>query len=286
MLPRGAYAPVPTPLDDSLEFAADDLRAHLVWLSSQGLDGALILGTNGEFASMSLIERLRIAEAAATAESGLQLMLGVGSCSLVEVLEMVSAAAAFGYDAVLCPPPFYFRAAPTRGFATFFRRVLDHAEIPVLLYHIPQVTGVPISEELLDVLDDHPQLAGVKDSSGDSAELARLCDRFAERAYMVGTDRLVTACAQAGGRGSISAGASVVPALVMRAHRDDGEQQHLDTVRGLLEEYGLGPSVKSILRRSGLGAYATRPPLVGLEPIREDELWSSFCDLVPSALRP
>ncbi len=286
MLPHGAYAPVPTPLDERLEFDAAALGSHLRWLSSQGLDGALVLGTNGEFPSFSLAERLKVAEAAAAAESGLQLMLGVGSCALVEVTEMVAAAAALGYDSVLCPPPFYFRAAPAGGFAAFFDQVLDHAELPVLLYHIPQVTGVPISDELLDAIDAHPRLAGVKDSSGNADDLARLTRRFADRTYMVGTDRLVTACLRAGGSGSISAAASVAPALVGAAHLDESEQERLDAVRGLLEAYGLGPSVKSILSRCGLGEYATRPPLVDLEPARADELWEKYCELVPPEARP
>ncbi len=286
MLPRGAYAPVPTPLDERFEFDADALQAHLGWLSGQGLDGALVLGTNGEFPSFSLAERLQVAETAAASDSGLRLMLGVGSCSYVEVAEMVAAAAALGYDSALCPPPFYFRAAPSAGLAAFFTRVLDHAEVPVLLYHIPQVTGVPISDELLDAIGAHPRLAGVKDSSASTDDLARLTRRFAERTYMVGTDRLVTACLCAGGSGSISAAASVAPVLVGEAHLAEAGQGRLDAVRGLLEAYGLGPSVKAILHRCGLGEYATRPPLVGLEPERADQLWESYCELVPPENRP
>jgi dihydrodipicolinate synthase/N-acetylneuraminate lyase len=286
MMPRGAYAPVPTPLDDRLEFDPHALATHLTWLSSQGLDGALVLGSNGEFPSFSVAERLRVAEAAAAADSGLHLMLGVGSCSLVEVREMIGAAATSGFDSVLCPPPFYFRAAPTTGVAAFFREVLDRAEMPVMLYHIPQVTGIPFSEELLDLIGDHPRLAGVKDSSGNIEDLERLNRRFADRVYMVGTDRLVTACLKAGGSGSISAGASVAPALVAAAHRGETEQRRLDGVRGLLESYGLGPSVKAILRRCGMGEYATRPPLVAVDADRADELWEKYCELVPPESRP
>ncbi len=286
MMPRGAYAPVPTPLDRRFEFDAAALTSHLTWLASQGLDGALVLGTNGEFPSFSLAERLQVAEAAAAAETGLELMLGVGSCSVVEVLEMVRMAAASGFGSVLCPPPFYFRAAPTAGLAAFFGEVFDHAEVPVLLYHIPQVTGIPISDELLDAIDGHPRFAGVKDSSGSPDELIRLSRRFADRVYMVGTDRLVTACARAGGRGSISAAASVAPALVGAARRGEAEQDRLDAVRGLLEAFGLGPSVKAILHRCGLGDYATRPPLVDLEPERADQLWETYCELVPPESRP
>jgi len=285
-LPAGAIAPVPTPLDDDLQFDPAAQKAHLSWLASEGLDGALVLGTNGEFPSFSLAERIAVAEAAAAAGVGLSLILGVGSCALPEVMTMLGIAADCGYGAILCPPPFYFRAASADGLAAFFREVLDASSVPVLLYHIPQVTGVPIAEEILDRLEGHERLAGVKDSSDDFDELARLCGRFHDRAYIVGSDRLVTACIVAGGRGSITAAASVAPGLVGAVRRGGADQSRLDEVRALLEAYGLGPSVKAILRRCGLGEYATRPPLLGLDPAREESLWAAYCRLVPEENRP
>lgn len=282
----GAIAPVPTPLDGDLVFDRDAQATHLKWLASEGLDGALILGTNGEFPSFSLNERRAIAEAAAAADSGLDLILGVGSCALPEALEMVDLAASLGYRAVLCPPPFYFRSAPANGIAAFFLEILERSSLPVLLYHIPQVTGVAISDEVLDLLSGHENLIGVKDSSGDPYELSRLTDRFGDRCYLVGNDRLVTACVEAGGSGSISAAASVAPALVCAVQRGEAEQIDLDRVRALLEEYGLGPSVKNLLKRFGFGDFATRPPLVGLDDARTPKLWDAFCELIPADRRP
>lgn len=282
----GAFAPVPTPFDRDLHFDRAAQSSHLRWLASEGLDGALVLGTNGEFPSLSLEERRLVAEGAAAAGSGLDLILGVGSCALPEVLEMVDAAVALGYRAVLCPPPFYFRSAPARGIAAFFVEVLDRSRLPVLLYHIPQVTGVPISDEVLDRIGDHQNLAGVKDSSGEPAELVRLSRRFHDRTYLVGNDLLLTTCIRAGGSGSITAAASVAPALVGGVQRGSAPQADLDRVRSLLEEYGLGPSVKAILCRCGLGAFATRPPLIGLDDERASELWEEYCDLVPEQHRP
>jgi 4-hydroxy-tetrahydrodipicolinate synthase len=282
----GAVAPVPTPLDAGLAFDRKAQAAHLKWLASEGLDGALILGTNGEFPSFSLDERRQVAEEAVAAESGLDLILGVGSCALPEVLAMVDLASSLGYRAVLCPPPFYFRSAPAKGIAAFFLEILDRASLPVLLYHIPQVTGVAISDEVLDLLSGHPNLAGVKDSTGDPEELRRLTVRFADGCYMVGNDRLVTACVEVAGNGSISAAASVAPALVCAVQRGEGEQADLDRVRSLLEEYGLGPSVKNLLKRFGFGAFATRSPLVGLDDARAPSLWDAFCELISADRRP
>ncbi len=285
-LPAGAIAPVPTALDKHLRIDPVAQEAHLSWLTSEGLDGVLVLGTNGEFPSFSLAERIVVAETAVAAASGMHLILCVGSCALPEVRTMLDVAARCGYEAVLCPPPFYFQRAQAGGLEAFFREALDASSLPMLLYHIPQVTGVPISEEILDQLEGHQRLAGVKDSSGDPDELTRLCGRFRGRTYIVGSDRLVTDCLAAGGSGSITAAASVAPRLVNAVHRGEAAQEELDVLRGLLEDYGLGPSVKAILRRAGLGDYATRPPLVGLGPSRTDELWAAYCRLVPDEHRP
>ena len=271
-LPHGAYAPIPTPLDDHGVFDPGALSRHLAALDEHGLDGALVLGTNGEFPSFDLGERLAVAEAASRARGSLAMMLGVGSCALPEVQRLLGAAADLGYDSALLPPPFYFRGAPLDGLIAFVRRALDAAGLPVLLYHIPQVTGVAVSDELIGAVADHPRFAGVKDSTGDRTEMARLHERVGGRAYMVGNDHLVAAAAAAGGSGSITASASVAPGLVAAVQRNPDRQPELDAVRTLLDRYGLGPAVKAVLCSRGLGAYRTRPPLVGLDAAAAAEL--------------
>jgi 4-hydroxy-tetrahydrodipicolinate synthase len=264
-LPSGAFAPIPTPLDDGGRVDTAALRRHLDLLEAGGLDGALVLGTNGEFPSFDIGERLAVAEGAARRRGRLRLMLGIGSCALPEAIQLVGAARRLGFGSALLPPPFYFRSVPVEGVAAFVRAVLDAADLPVLLYHIPQVTGIPISDALLDAVADHPRFAGVKDSSGDRDELARFTRRLRDHSLMVGHDALVTLALAAGGAGSITAAASVVPELVATTQRDPARQPELDAVRALLERFGLGPAVKAILRHRGVGAYRTRPPLVGLD---------------------
>ena len=269
-LPEGAFAPIPTPWDESDVVDDAALTAHLKWLKSEGLDGALILGTNGEFASCTQTERILIAEAAAKADSGLKLMLNIGSCALDDVLEMAEVGFDSGFESLLCPPPWYYRNAPVAGLADFFKRVLDASKLPVLLYHIPQMTGVPISDELLNDIGQHEHLVGVKDSSGDETEMARLMPRFAS--YLVGHDKLVAKALASGGKGSISACASVVPDLVARIKSKPDQQPKLNSVRGMLEKFGLGPAVKAILQKKGFGKYTARPPLPGLEPAKSEQL--------------
>lgn len=269
----GCFAPVPTPVDGDGDLELEGFGHHLEWLASSGLDGALVLGSNGEFPSFDLAERRRVAAAAATARGSLRLLLGVGACALGEVRAMIELAADLEYDGVLLPPPFYFRSAPVAGVAAFLSAALAGARVPVLLYHIPCLTGVALDDGLLDAIGDPPALAGVKDSTGDPLELARLSARFRERTYLVGNDHLLAASLAAGGRGLIGATASVAPTLVA-AVRDRPElQPRLDAVRELLESFGLGPAVKALLQRQGFGRYATRPPLVELPPDRRDDLF-------------
>ncbi len=275
-LPSGAYAPIPTPLDAGGLLDPVALDRHLGFLADEGLDGALIMGTNGEFPSFEVSERLALAEAAARFAHGLSLMLGVGSSALPEAIQLVQAARYFGYSSVLLPPPFYFRSAPIEGLVAFFRMVLDSAEIPVLLYHIPQVTGIEISDPILDGVADHPRYGGVKDSSGKLDEIDRFISRPGDRSYMVGHDRLLSTARAAGGSGSITASASVVPALVAAAQQNSERQPDLDVVRNLLEKYGLGPAVKAVLRHKGFGDFRTRPPLLDLDDESADRLIEEF----------
>lgn len=263
-LPEGSFAPIPTPLTSADDFDPYALRAHLGWLDEEGLDGALILGTNGEFPSFTLDERKAVARAGAEARGGLKLLLNVGACAAGDALEMAREGAALGYDALLLPPPWYFRDAPVDGVAGFLRTVVEGSALPVLLYHIPQVNGVGITDELLDALGEHESLVGVKDSTGNEDEMARLLPRFKKGSYLVGHDRLVARCLEQGGRGNISACASVVPDLVASIRANPGQQGKLNSVRGLLEKFGLGAAVKAILRRKGFGDYATRAPMAGL----------------------
>jgi dihydrodipicolinate synthase/N-acetylneuraminate lyase len=202
-----------------------------------------------------------------------------------EAKDMSGLAASSGYEAILCPPPFYFRDAPVEGVAEFFRQVLDGSSLPVLLYHIPKVTGVPIGDDLLRRLRGHERLAGVKDSSGSADEMDRLLGFFSGGSYVVGSDRLVTRCLQGGGSGSISAAANVVPSLVSAVSVDPGLQPQLDAVRSLLEEYGLGAAAKAILRSRGFGYYGSRPPMVGLSDEAAADLVDRFDRLTGGELR-
>src|SRR5690606_3496824 len=120
----------------------------------------------------------------------------------------------------------------------------------------------------------HENLVGIKDSTGDESEMARLLPTFKDGSYLVGHDKLIAKALAGGGKGSISACASVVPDLVARIKTKPDQQPKLNSVRGMLEKFGLMPAVKAILNKKGFGDYATRPPMTGLDPAKAEQLFA------------
>ena len=172
---RGVFAPIVTP------FRPSDGEVDLPWipeyvdyLHRRGCQGIIPCGTNGEAASLSVQERMAVTETALAAGRalGMPVIVGTGAAALPDAVALTRHAFALGADAVLVMPPFYFKKPADAGVADWFRRLFD-AAVPAggraLLYHIPQTTGVPISDALLELLlASHREVVyGLKDSTGD-----------------------------------------------------------------------------------------------------------------------
>jgi 4-hydroxy-tetrahydrodipicolinate synthase len=234
-------------------------------------------GTNGEAASLSVAERQAIVETTMAAAGGLTVVPGTGAAALSDAITLTRHAFASGATAVLVMPPFYFKRPPEAGIIAWFQRVID-AAVPtggrVLLYHIPQTTGAPISDGILQALHaSHPEaLYGIKDSTGDPAQGEHIRAAFPWLTYFVGNDHLVAAACRGGGAGSITAGANVFPDLVgavQRAAWEGGDleaaQATLSAARALLESCPLQPATKTALSEvTGLPPTAVRPPQIEL----------------------
>ena len=139
-----------------------------------GCDGVVVLGTTGEFASFSVAERKRVAETALKHRAGLRMIMQVGTPNLPETLDLLAHAGANGADGVLCIPPFYFKNPPFEGLVKYYSAVLEATKLPVYLYHYPGMSEVPITPELLHKLEHYPNLAGIKDSTGNAGDLHRI----------------------------------------------------------------------------------------------------------------
>jgi 4-hydroxy-2-oxoglutarate aldolase len=169
MLFEGIFAAVPTPFYSDERIYFRKLEANMARYSRSLLSGMLLLGSTGEAVALDDAESrdvLRIAAEAAAADK--ILIAGVGRESVKGTVELAEAAAQFHYDAVLVKTPTYYASQMSYAAVLhYFRSVADRSPLPVLLYNIPRCVPYDIPVEMLGELAHHPNIIGIKDSSGD-----------------------------------------------------------------------------------------------------------------------
>jgi 4-hydroxy-tetrahydrodipicolinate synthase len=278
----GVFAPVLTPFDKSLAPDRRRFVAFCRWLLGQGA-GLAVFGTNSEANSLSLAERLELL--GVLIDAGLpagRMMPGTGSCALPDAVTLCAAAAKAKTAAVLMLPPFYYKPLTDEALFAFYAEVIERvgdADLRVCLYHIPQVSGVPITEGLIALLRKrYPgTFVGLKDSGGDFAYTRSLLARFEGFRVFCGSERFLLQTLSHGGAGCISAGANVNPAAIVAAASSGGDparQQSLNVIRDTLEAYPMIAALKYTVSHYGAcEAFRTpRPPLLPLDERRGSEL--------------
>ena len=206
--------------DDAM---AKDYLAHL---AANGADGVLVLGTTGEFPSFSVRERRQIVESYARHRGRLALMVQVGAPNLPDTLQLLAHATAAGAESALVAPPFYFKNVSTEGLVHFFQPVLEAARIPILLYNIPQLTGVPITFDLLRRLSSNPNLYGIKDSFSKADVMTTTIREFPRLQILTGVPGNIAANLEAGGAGAITGNGSAFTqetSAIFSAFRSHGD---------------------------------------------------------------
>ena len=286
----GVFAPIVTPFRHTDgEIDIPWIKDYLDYLRTHGCRGIVPCGTNGEAPSLSVDERRLVVEATMLAADGMPIIAGTGAAALPDAIALTRHAFWAGADAVLVMPPFYYRRPPDAGVTTWYQRLFD-AAVPAggraLLYHIPQTTGVPISDELIRaLLASHREIMyGIKDSSGDPEQGRHFREFFPGLAYFAGNDHRVVEACQEGGAGSITACANVFPGLVAAAQlaaHGEGDptlaQIRLSAARSVLDAFPLQPATKAALAEvARLPPTAVRPPQIELTPAQRVELRSGL----------
>jgi dihydrodipicolinate synthase/N-acetylneuraminate lyase len=174
MLIEGIFAAVPTPFYPDERVYYRKLEANMAHHSRSSLAGMLVLGSTGEAPMLDDAESrevLRVAGGAAAPEKAL--IAGTARESVKATLELCEAAALFQYDAVLVRTPTYYADQMTPiAVLNYFRSVADRSPLPVLLYNIPQCAPYDIPIGLVSELARHPNIVGIKDSSGSIERIA------------------------------------------------------------------------------------------------------------------
>lgn len=165
---EGIFAAVTTPFYPDERVYLRKVEANIARYSRSLLSGMLLLGSTGEAVSLNDQETLDVLRVAAEAAAPEKILIaGVGKESVRATVELAEAAARYRYDAVLVRTPTYYSSQmSTAAVLHYFRSVADRSPLPVLLYNIPRCVPYSIPIEVIAELALHPNIIGIKDSSG------------------------------------------------------------------------------------------------------------------------
>jgi 4-hydroxy-2-oxoglutarate aldolase len=271
-LSPGVYAPVPTPFTDRGDVDVPCLTRALGRWAVSPLTGFVVLGSNGEAPLVDEDESDRVIGAAREAlPPGRLLVAGTGRESTRAAVQAAVRAARLGADAVIVRTPGFFKAQMTsEAFVRHYTAVADASPVPILLYNFTAVTGVNIGADAVARLAGHPNIAGLKESGGDVAQIADFVEAGGPSfLVLAGSSTSFHPSLCAGARGGILALACVLPDACVRLFEQVGAGRHdeaaalqrqLVPMARLLSRFGVA-GMKAALDLIGCGVGDPRPPL-------------------------
>ncbi len=280
---QGIFPALTTPFEGE-DLAVHRFRENIAKFNALGLSGYVVLGSTGECVLLSDTEAERLVRAAReTAAPDKLVIAGTGQESTKLTILFTNRMAAVGADAALVRPPSYYKAKMTRDvLRSHYLAVADGARIPVIVYNIPQNTGVTIEPELLIELSAHPNIVGLKESSGIISYLGKVIPNVPEDfSCLVGSGFTILPALVMGAAGAILAVANAAPAVCLKIYRlfkegkvDEASQRQLDLTplnKAVMETYGL-PGLKYAMEIQGYYGGPVRRPLLPLDDAAKPEI--------------
>ncbi|MFX1580443.1 MAG: 4-hydroxy-tetrahydrodipicolinate synthase [Promethearchaeota archaeon] len=267
---KGVYPALVTPFDENgvNEKQYRNLIEHTIKL---GATGIVPCGTTGEFTSMKFEEKVdAIRIACEVAKGRVPVLAGTGAAYTGDVVKLTHRAAEFGATGALVVSPYFLRPSDKEIYE-HFEKVANNSTIPIFVYNIPQVTGVPMHWTLIDGLREIDGIIGLKDSSGDLINLTTILVRKPEKfQVVVGHDEVALPALASGCDGAILASANVFPDRYIRmqtalAAGDLKEaliiQRSIQKIIRIIVNHGGGLAVKAALNMMGVPVGSARHPL-------------------------
>lgn len=275
---QGIFPPVITNFDAAGEIAPIPFRENLRRWIETPIDGIVLFGSNGEGALLDEDEKTRLTSFARdVVPAGYLLIGGTSGESTRSTIRQTKQLAGAGADVVLVHPPAYFGPyISVAAMMDHFRAVADASPVPVLVYHIPKYTKVTLEAGFVAELARHPNVAGLKDSSGDMKRFADFTNACAGGCRLfVGNGALLYTALELGAAGGILGVANIVPGLCAEVvqHFREGRPQEAGRVQGRLT-----PLHREIVAAHGavgckaaldLMGWAGGPPRPPLRPLDE-----------------
>jgi 4-hydroxy-tetrahydrodipicolinate synthase len=267
--PEGILPALVTPFtDDGKNVDEERLRALVEHCLKQGVHGVVPCGTTGEFVNMTKEEKKRTIEIVVDEVNGrVPVVAGTGASGTSEAVEMTKYAKDIGATAALVVTPFYLKPAD-RGIYEHYETIANQADFPIILYNIPQCTGLPLPWQMVEDLAQIPNIVGVKDSSGQLSFILAVLEKVRDKINVLcGHDEVVLAGLAAGCTGAILASANVIPDVWVQVY-NHVKKNELQKAREL--QYKVQKIARII---AGSGAVGTKAALnmmkIKVGPVRQ-----------------
>jgi 4-hydroxy-2-oxoglutarate aldolase len=281
---RGVFTPIPTPFDEDGQVAHDKLEFNLGKWNQTGLSGYIVLGSNGEWVFLNEREKLAVLKTARQVIPKDKLMVaGTASESTVNTMALTEGAAEIGADAAIIINPSYYKSQMTAPvLVNHYRVIADASPIPIMIYNLPPATGIDLSADLLVELSQHPNIIGVKDTSGNMPKMGETIRRADPSFHVVsGSANFFYPSLAIGVTGGILALANVAPDQSVEMFRlfnageiEKGRDLHLRMLPvnlAITSRFGVS-GLKAALDMVGFYGGPPRLPLLPLDNERRQEL--------------
>jgi len=217
---NGIFPPVTTPfIDDSVAY--DKLASNIGKWSRTGLKGFVVLGSNGEYVSLSEEEKRKVvATVVEAAPEHMSVIAGTGCESTKETIRLTADCAALGAHAALVVTPHYYGGKMNAAtLVKHFTAVADSSPIPIILYNVPKFTHVNLTVNVVARLSRHANIIGIKDSTGNVIQLGEFLNLVeADFSLLVGTAGALFGGLTLGCAGGVLALANVAPQNCVKIH--------------------------------------------------------------------
>src|SRR3989441_5488460 len=276
-----------TPFDETGMVRYDAFERNMDRYLEAGIEGYLVIGSNGESVYLEHSEKLKLIETARKRlPSSMTLLAGTGVESTQATIELTKEAAGRGVDAVLIKNPFYFKSQMTFDvYMAHYTAVADASPVPVVIYNVPAFTGVPLQSRLIVELSKHPNIHGLKDSSGDVKLISEVVWNTREFPVLAGNAPTLFPAMIAGARGGIVALACAAPKAALALYRAfaAGDYKKAGVIQRIIppaagavtERYGIA-GLKAAMELEGFQAGVPRRPLLPLKPAGHEDLAQIF----------
>ena len=250
---RGVLLPFTTPFKSDQSLDLEGLRSNIRRWNESGIAGYVALGSTGERVNLDEREYLEVIEAARReVPANLTFIVGAGQQSTLHTINEVKRAASAGADAVLVLTPSFYKAAITpAALVDHYNAVADASPVPVVLYSMPDLTGVAIDPQTVARLSAHANIIGIKDSFNDLSRFAETVELVpTEFAVLTGNGTVFLDALHKRARGAILAVGCVAPECCLEIFENFHGGQH-ERARTLQEK--LAPLALAVTKRYGIG---------------------------------